>query len=306
MPGGCVNERNTSSSRKKARLEMQHGNVPIVLVDERAHCGQGIGTRLRHRRQPQLAGVEFHRGDFREQGDLAARRGEFLGFFEAQADGVMIPGARFERGRSLIGDDAPIGDDDGACAHLVDLLQDVGGNDDQLVLAELVDQAPHLVLLIRIETVGRFIQYQHLRVVNQRLRQSDAAAKALRQRLDDLMDHRSQAQPIDDDGAPLTPAFAGQSAHVGDEIQELGGGHFTVARGALREISHAGLGGHGRSLDVVSADGHLSGGRGDEARDHAHGRGFARAIGAQESQHFSRRYAEGQVIDGQLVAVAFR
>jgi hypothetical protein len=81
----------------------------------------------------------------------------------------------------------------------------VSGHDDQLVFAKVVDQAPYLVLLIRIESVRRFIEDQDLRVVNQRLRQADAAAKALGQRLDDLMDDRSQAQPVDDDGAPLAP-----------------------------------------------------------------------------------------------------
>ena len=55
------------------------------------------------------------------------------------------------------------------------------------------------MLLIGIESIGGFIQNQDLRIVDQRLRQSHAAAKALGQGFDDLLDHRCQAQPIDDD-----------------------------------------------------------------------------------------------------------
>ena len=44
---------------------------------------------------------------------------------------------------------------------------------------------------------------------------------------------------------------------------------------------------------------------GNEAGNHAHGRGLAGAVGAQESQHFAGCHRKGQIIDGQLVAVAF-
>ena len=97
---------------------------------------------------------------------------------------MVIARARLERGRGLVGDDAAIRDDDGARAHLVHLFQDVGGNDHQLVLAQFVDEPPHFVLLIGIESIGGFVQDQDLRIVDQCLRQADAAAKALGQRFD--------------------------------------------------------------------------------------------------------------------------
>jgi hypothetical protein len=290
MRGGCVNERNTSSS---------------LLADECAHRGQGIGTRLRHGREPQLARVRFHLGDLRQQGDPGARRLELRGLFEAQAHGMMVAGARLERGRGFIGHDAAVGDDDGACAHLVHLLQDVRGNDDQLVLAELVDQAPHFVLLIGVEPVGGFVQDQDLRIVYQCLSQADAAAKPLGERFDHLFDHRRESEPVDDDAAALPPPFPGEAAHVGDKIQKFAHRHFAITRGAFRQVSHAGLGRHRRPFDVVPAHRDLAGGRRYEARDHAHGRGLARAVGAQESQHLAGCHGKCQIIDREFVAIAF-
>ncbi len=55
----------------------------------------------------------------------------------------------------------------------------------------------HLVLLIGIETVGGLVEDQHLRIVQQRLGQADAALEALRERFDRLFEHAAQLQPLD-------------------------------------------------------------------------------------------------------------
>ena len=93
-------------------------------------------------------------------------------------------------------------------------------------------------------------------------------------------------------------------ADVGDKLEETADRHLAVGRCALGQITHARLGRHRCLFDVVPAHGDLSCGRRDEARDHAHGRRLSRTIRAQEAQHFAWRDAEGQVIDGQLVAVS--
>ena len=43
----------------------------------------------------------------------------------------------------------------------------------------LRDQGADLVLLVGIQTVGRFVQHQHGRIVQQGLRQADTALEAL-------------------------------------------------------------------------------------------------------------------------------
>ncbi len=120
---------------------------------------------------------------------------------------MVIARTRLERARRFIGNDSSIRDDDGARAYLVHLFQYVGGNDDQLVLAQFVDEAAHFVLLVGIQSVGGFVQDQDLRIVNQCLRQADAPAKALGQCFDDLVDDRRQPQSFDDDAASRSPAL---------------------------------------------------------------------------------------------------
>jgi len=84
------------------------------------------------------------------------------------------------------------------------------------------------------------------------------------------------------------------------KVEKLAHGHFTVARRTFRQISHAGLCGHRRSLDVMAAHRHLAGGGCDEPGDHAHGGGFAGTVCAQEAEHLARRHRETEVVDGKL------
>jgi len=116
------------------------------------------------------------------------------------------------------------------------------------------DQPADFVFLVGVESVGGLIQDQHLRIVDQRLRQTDAAAKALRQCFDHLVDDGRKTQAIDDHAAPFPAPFAGQCAHIRDEVQEFAHGHFAVARRALGQVSHAGFRGHRCRFNIVSAD----------------------------------------------------
>ena len=153
--------------------------------------------------QAQIALVGLDRGDLRQRGDVARRGAKLFGLFEAQADGVMVARAGLERARRFVRDDAAVGDDDGAGADLVHFFEDMGGDDDQLVLAEFVDEAAHFVLLVRVEAVGGLVQDQHLRVVDQRLGQAHAPPESFGQGVDHLVDDRHQRQAVDHHVAAL-------------------------------------------------------------------------------------------------------
>src|SRR6185312_8125306 len=62
----------------------------------------------------------------------------------------------------------------------------------------------------------------------------------------------------------------------------------------------------GLTQDVVAADARSAGGRYQEPRDHAHGGGFAGAVGAKQAQHLARFHAYAQCVHGSQVAVAPR
>src|SRR5579859_2136498 len=284
---------------------MQLRNLPAVFRDQRAHRRQRIGGRPGNGGEPQIALVGLHRRDFRERRNLAGGGGEVGGLFEPQAHGVMVSRARLEGARRLVRNDAAVRDDDGAGTHFVHLFQDVGGDDDQLVLAEFVDEPPYFVLLVRIETIGGFVQDQHLRIVDDGLGQAHPPPEALRQRLDHLVDDGQEPQAFDHDVAPLPPLGAGEAADVGDEIQEFTDRHFTVTGRALGQIAHAGFGGHRFALYVVTAHRDFAGGGRDESGDHAHGGRLPGAVGAEKSKYLARLHGEGQVVHGELVAIAF-
>ena len=150
----------------------------------------------------------------------ALRGGQLIGPLELQRHGVVIAGLRGETLRRVVGDDLAARDDDGARADRIHLFEDVGGDDDDLVARHLVDERAHFVLLVGIETVRGLIEDQHRRVVDQRLREADAAPEAFGERVDGLREHLLELQPPDDVGQPLRALLALQLAQLRDEFEE--------------------------------------------------------------------------------------
>ena len=75
--------------------------------------------------------------------------------------------------------DAALLDDDHAVAHGLDLLHDVGGEDDGAGFAELRDQIPDFLELERVEAGGGLVEDEQLRVVQDGLGEADALLVAL-------------------------------------------------------------------------------------------------------------------------------
>ena len=79
----------------------------------------------------------------------------------------------------LVGDDAAMVDDDGAGAHILDFLHDVGGEEDDLLLASLADEGADKLQLVGVETRGGLVEDEHLRVVDECLCEAHTLAVAL-------------------------------------------------------------------------------------------------------------------------------
>ena len=105
-----------------------------------------------------------------------------------------------------------------------------------------------------IEAVGGLIEDQHRRIVHDRLRQAHAAAEALGQGVDGLLEHGAELQVLDDVVEAGAAARALECAHVGDEVEEAAHRHLAVAGRALGQVAEGGLGGERLGLDVVAAD----------------------------------------------------
>ena len=70
-------------------------------------------------------------------------------------------------------------------AGLFDFGQDVRRENHRVVARQSLDQLSHFVNLFRIETDGRFVENQNRRIVQQRLRDSDALLIAFGKLRDD-------------------------------------------------------------------------------------------------------------------------
>ena len=101
------------------------------------------------------------------------------------------------------------------------------------------DQFAHLMLLVGIETVGRLVQHQHGRIMQQRLREADAALEAFRQRLDRLQPDALQPGQADRVGRPDRQFAAAVAAHPGAEAQEAGDRHLADRSARPRAGSRA-------------------------------------------------------------------
>ena len=187
---GSVMRRNTSSSSPRS-LYMPSTFQPSRFTSSTTSCAQLAGLRLvragRCGNAPSRSCTLSERRQLLQRSAVRRQR--------HRAGEVRHVAQLFRR---AVGDDAAAVDDDRARAGGVDLLEDVGREHDRLVAAELADQVAHLVLLVRVEAVGRLVHDQHLGIVDQRLREAGAVLVALGQRVDRLAQHRfrgSSARP---------------------------------------------------------------------------------------------------------------
>ena len=76
--------------------------------------------------------------------------------------------------RRAVGDDPTTGDDNRTRANSIDLFKNMRRDDDGLLGHHVCDKAADFVFLVRVQSIGGFIQHQHRRIVQQSLRQADA------------------------------------------------------------------------------------------------------------------------------------
>ena len=111
-----------------------------------------------------------------------------------------------------------------------------------LSLRHVADQPAHGMFLVGVEAVGGLVQHQHLGIVQDRLGQADAAAKALGQGFDRLVQHALKFGSGDGAFRRGLCRLARQSADPGDEMQELARASFRHRRARLRADSPASSG----------------------------------------------------------------
>ena len=150
----------------------------------------------------------------------------------------------------------------------------------------------------RIEVRGRFVENQHIGIVDDRAAQRDALFEPLREALDVPVAQIADAHEVDDVGHRLPPGLAPEVVPSRKEVQVLFDGRVRVDAGVVgheaRDPSHL----LGVIDDGVSADPRIAFLRRVQRRQDAHRRRLARAVGADEPEHLAAVHAERHVIDG--------
>ena len=168
------------------------------------------------------------------------------------------------------------------------------------------DQLADLVLLIRIEAVGRLVEDQHLGVVQDRLREPDAPPVALRQRVDGLLEHAIEMQELrTTSSSRLRRAARRDAARFGDELEERPRRHLGIARRTFGQIADAAL---RRTAAVSMSEPHTARGRPSEEENprRCASSSSCRRRSAPGSRAPRRARREAQIVDGAKTTVFFR
>lgn len=202
---------------------------------------------------------------------------------------------------AAVGDDTSVVDDDGAAAHCFDFLHYVGGEEHYLAFAGVAYHFAYLFQLVGVEACGGLVEDEHLRVVDEGLRQSHALAVAFGEGADFFAQFGAEACELDYFVDALTAVF--DLVYVGDEAQELRDIHLGVERVVLGQVAYAGAYLLRLVEDAVAADFDFAFRGGNEAGDDFHQCGLACAVRAEESDDFAGFDFEAYAVEGPLRTV---
>ncbi len=94
----------------------------------------------------------------------------------------------------------------------------------------------------------------------------------------------------------------GDAVDPRDECQVLPHRHVLEEPRFVREEREGLLGAQGVRQQIVAGDANFSGGRRDDAGEGSQGGGLARAVGANEAEHFTGAHRKGEIAHGRETA----
>ena len=101
----------------------------------------------------------------------------------------------------------------------------------------------------------------------------------------------------------LPPPVAVDALDAGAEVEVLGDAHLGVEGAAFRHVADAAPHLDRVPEDIEAVDGRLAGRGGDVARQDAHGRALAGAVGAEKADDLALEHVERYVLHGRVVVV---
>ena len=154
------------------------------------------------------------------------------------------------------------------------------------------------MLLVGIESIGGFVEDQHRRIVQDRLREADPVTVSLGEGVDRLVCNVFEVADLHRAGDGIGLRLAGEAADGGGEVQKSGDAHILIGGGVFRQVAEEPLCADRIFFDIAIADGDPAAGEGQKAGDHPHGGGFPGTVGAEEAEHFPFFDREAHPVDG--------
>ena len=194
---------------------------------------------------------------------------------------------------------APAVDDREAVAELVGLLHVVRGEEDGLALAvQLAEDLPQREAALRVEAGGRLVEEEDRGPVHDRPRHHQALRHAARERGDRLLrPARTSRNCSSRRSASRLRRRGRHPEEAAVEVEVLPHGERAVERVALRHHADHLLR-RGRVRDHVDAADEGAPAGGDHARrEHAGGRGLARAVGPEQAEDLALVHLEVELVD---------
>src|SRR5262249_4339136 len=179
----------------------------------------------------------------------------------------------------------------------------VGADENGDALArEVVDHLPELAARVRIDTRGRLVEQQQLRLVRHAGGERQPLLPAAGERAGQLVLAALEAEALDDRlGARRQRPDA---VHAADEFEVLAHRQVLVEAEALRHVADAPLDLGGLRADVEAEALARAGIRREQAAEHADRRRLAAAVGPEEAEDHAARHLDGEVLHHGLVAEA--
>ena len=144
---------------------------------------------------------------------------------------------------------------------------------------------------------------EHLRLVEDGLRQPRSLPVALGQLADERLSVVTQLDAFDDDVNALLEVVSTNAAYSAEKRQVVLDGHISVEGHSLRQVADVPPRFQGSGHRVVPGDAGRPSGRRQVAGENAHGRSLAGAVGPQKTDDLALLDVERNIVNGEVVAV---
>ena len=186
---------------------------------------------------------------------------------------------------------APLDDAD-LVAHVGQLRQDVAADHDRLAhRAELFEQLANFDPRPRVQAAGRFVEQQHLRIVQQHAGQAEALVHAAREAGGQRVALVAQLDQLEHLVAFLAARRAVDAIRGGEKLQVLDHLHVVIDAEQVGHVADQAADFLGVRVDRMAADIRLAPGRVEQRGEHPHRRRLAGAVGADEAEDIARAQA---------------